>query len=139
MSDEFDVDSAELETEQARLKAVAGSMSETVADINTAAGDVISEAGAWGDKWEALDAYDPTAADLSEGLRSVAASLGAIASEVTRQANISVRRASETEDQEATNSATIDGIGTDLGSGTGGSTPPPAGGAGSGSGGTFEV
>lgn len=138
MSDEFDVDPAELETEQARLKAVAGSMSETVADINTAAGEVSSETGQWREEWEALDAYDPTAADLSEGLRSVAASLGAIASELNEQAMVSTRRASETEDQEATNSATIDGIDTDLGSGgADGSTPSPAGGAEPG--GTFEV
>jgi hypothetical protein len=135
--DEITVDPEELANERQRLTALSSSMSATITAINTAAADVLTETAAWGKQWEALDAYDPCAAALNEGMARVAASLGAITSELDHQAQVTVTRAEDNEELEAEAEASFDGIDTDLGSGTGSSTPPPAD---SGSNeGTFEV
>lgn len=137
MSDEIVVDPEELANERVRLTALSGSMSTTITAINTAAGDVLTETTEWGTKWEALDAYDPTAAALNEGMVAVARSLGAIKSELDNQAQVTVKRAEDNEELESEAEANFDAVDTDLGSGTRGSTPPPAD---SGSNeGTFEV
>ena len=120
MSDEIVVDPADLANEQTRLRAVAEQMTATAAAITTAAGDVLTETAAWGAEWEALDAYDPTAADLNEGMVKIAASLGAIISELDTQAQVTVKRASDTEELEAEAEANFESIDTDLGTPGGG-------------------
>ncbi|SLB84947.1 hypothetical protein [Mycobacteroides abscessus] len=132
--DEITVDPEELANERQRLTALSSSMSATITAINTAAADVLTETAAWGKQWEALDAYDPTAASLNEGMVKIAASLGAIKSELEEQAQVTTTRASDAEALEAEAEAAFGGIDTNLGSGTGGSTPQPAS-----SEGTFEV
>ncbi|CPW95083.1 hypothetical protein [Mycobacteroides abscessus] len=137
MSDEITVDPSDLANEQQRLTALSSSMSATITAINTAAADVLTETAEWGTKWEALGAYDQTAAALNEGMVAVARSLGAITSELDNQAQVTTTRASDTEALEAEAKAAFDAVDTDLGSGARGSTPPPAD---SGSNeGTFEV
>lgn len=135
MSDEIVVDPSDLANERQRLTALSSSMSETIAAISAAAADVLTETAAWRKEWEALGAYDPTAAALNKGMVNVAASLGAITSELDRQAQVTAKRAEETEELEAEAEAAFDGIDTDLGSGTGGSTPPPP----ASSEGTFDI
>lgn len=137
MSDEITVDPSDLANEQQRLTALSSSMSATITAINTAAADVLTETAEWGTKWEALGAYDQTAAALNEGMVAVARSLGAIKSELDNQAQVTVKRAEDNEALESEAEAAFDGIDTNLGSGAGGSTPPPAdSGA---SGGTFKI
>lgn len=132
--DEITVDPEELANERVRLTALSSSMSATITAINTAAADVLTETAEWGKQWEALDAYDPTAAALNEGMVAVARSLGAIKSELDNQAQVTTTRASDTEELEAKAESAFDAVDTDLGSGAGGSAPPPAS-----SEGTFEV
>lgn len=130
---EIEVDPIELADERLRLRMVSEQMSDTMTAITAAAGEVLTETAAWRDKWEALDAYDPCAASLNEGMVKIAASLGAITSELGNQEVMSVNRAEETETQEAQNSADIGGIDTDLGGGggaTNSNTAPPATGGG---------
>lgn len=124
MSDEIVVDPEELANERQRLTALSSSMSATISAITTAAADVLTETAAWGKQWEALDAYDPTAADLNEGMMAVARSLGAIKSDLDKQAQVSTTRAEDNEELESEAEANFDAVDTDLGSGTGGSTPP---------------
>lgn len=131
--DEITVDPEELANERVRLTSLSSSMSTTITAINTAAADVLTETAEWGKQWEALDAYDPTAAALNEGMVAVARSLGAIKSELDNQAQVSTTRAEDNEELEAEAEAAFDGIDTNLGS-AGGSTPQPAS-----SEGTFEV
>ena len=120
MSDEITVDPADLENERARLRAVAEQMNATISAINTAAADVLTETAAWGAEWEALGAYDPTAASLNEGMVAVAQSLGAITTELGDQAMVTVKRASDTEELEAEAEANFESIDTDLGTPGGG-------------------
>ncbi|BBX35956.1 hypothetical protein MMAG44476_20044 [Mycolicibacterium mageritense DSM 44476 = CIP 104973] len=125
MSDEITVDPEALANERQRLTALSSSISATITAIDTAAADVLTETAEWGTKWEALGAYDPTAASLNEGMVKIAASLGAIKSELDNQAQVTVTRAEDTEELEAEAGRRFDGIDTDLGT-TGRSTPPPA-------------
>ncbi|BBX30725.1 hypothetical protein [Mycolicibacterium mageritense] len=97
MSDEITVDPEALANERQRLTALSSSISATITAIDTAAADVLTETAEWGTKWEALGAYDPTAASLNEGMVKIAASLGAIKSELDNQAQVTVTRAEDTE------------------------------------------
>ncbi|EIC62268.1 hypothetical protein [Mycobacteroides abscessus] len=124
--DEITVDPEELANERVRLTALSSSMSATITAINTAAADVLTETAAWGKQWEALDAYDPTAAALNEGMVAVARSLGAIKSELDNQAQVTVKRAEDNDALESEAEAAFDAVDTNLGGGAGGSTPMPA-------------
>lgn len=136
--DEITVDPEELANERQRLTALSSSMSATISDINTAAADVLTETAAWGKQWEALDAYDPTAAALNEGMVAVSRSLGAIKSDLEEQAQVTVKRAEDNDALESEAEAAFDGIDTNLGS-AGGSTPPPPPADSGSNEGTFEV